>query len=321
MTNCFPTVLLLALPASGKSEVRKLLRHMDPARMHADFHMGASLQLDDFPYVHMMRRIDEELSALGSHRLFYPGEEPFFDGRDWGTLCMLLNEDYDDLINRHVAQVDSAARLLLDRIDRAAMAVGLPMRLGCLPASVRASLEKALEAEAMDMLRAKHAQYPDTFENRTIIIECARGGPDKSPMPLTGTFGYQYSLSQLSPAILRNASILYIEVTPEESRRKNEERAHPDDPGSDLHHGVPMAVMLGDYGCDDMAYLRSVSPKPNTVQVQAHGATYYLPIGVFDNRQDKTSFLREESENWDPQAVAEVSAALRQATDAMASAR
>ena len=47
-----------------------------------------NLQLDDFPYVHMMRRIDNELQAMGRGAgIFYPGEEPFIDGRDWGTLC------------------------------------------------------------------------------------------------------------------------------------------------------------------------------------------------------------------------------------------
>ncbi len=46
--------------------------------------IGENLQLDDFPYVHMMRRIDNELQAMGEARIFYPGEEPFIDGRDWG---------------------------------------------------------------------------------------------------------------------------------------------------------------------------------------------------------------------------------------------
>ena len=317
MSNVFNTILLVALPASGKSEVRNFMANLAPERLLREFHIGANLQLDDFPYVHMMRRIDNELEAMGESRIFYPGEEPFCDGRDWGTLCCLLNEDYHDLINRNVSKPDSAAMLLFERIDRAGGQVGIAPRLGLLPESVRSKLASILEEEARAMLEEKHAQYPDSFENKTIVIECARGGPDGSSMPLTDTFGYQYSLPIFCPEILEKAVVLYLWVTPEESRRKNADRADPNDPGSNLHHGVPMAVMLGDYGCDDMEYLVQHSEKKNTLTVCAHGKTYHLPIGIFDNRVDKTSFLRETADKWDPVLVEEVTAAIRTATDTM----
>ena len=315
--NSFDIVLLVALPASGKSEVRNFMANLAPERLLREFHIGANLQLDDFPYVHMMRRIDNELEAMGESRIFYPGEEPFCDGRDGGTLCCLLNEDYHDLINRNVSKPDSAAMLLFERIDRAGGQVGIAPRLGLLPESVRSKLASILEEEARAMLEEKHAQYPDSFENKTIVIECARGGPDGSSMPLTDTFGYQYSLPIFCPEILEKAVVLYLWVTPEESRRKNADRADPNDPGSNLHHGVPMAVMLGDYGCDDMEYLVQHSEKKNTLTVCAHGKTYHLPIGIFDNRVDKTSFLRETPDKWDPVLVEEVTAAIRTATDTM----
>ena len=316
-SSVFDVVLLMALPASGKSEVRNFMAHLDADRLRTEFHIGENLQLDDFPYVHMMRRIDNELQAMGEERIFYPGEEPFVDGRDWGTLCCLLNEDYYDLINRNTVQTDSAALLLFERIDRAGQQAGLPPRLALLPEEVRGKLARALEKEARAMLDDKQAQYPESFENKTIIIECARGGPDGASMPLTGTFGYQYSLPMFCPEILEKAVVLYIWVTPEESRRKNADRADPNDPGSNLHHGVPMAVMLGDYGCDDMQHLIAGSSKANTIEVSAHGRTYHLPIGVFDNRVDKTSFLRSEPDEWDPELVREVTAAIRRATDTM----
>ena len=84
--NVFKVVLLQALPASGKSEVRNFMANIEPERLKKEFHIGENLQLDDFPYVHMMRRIDNELEAMGQARLCYPGEEPFIDGRDWGAL-------------------------------------------------------------------------------------------------------------------------------------------------------------------------------------------------------------------------------------------
>ncbi len=315
--NVFKVVLLQALPASGKSEVRNFMAHVEPERLQNEFHIGENLQLDDFPYVHMMRRIDEELAKLDKPRVFYPGEAPFLDGCDWGTLCNLLNEDYHDLMNRNIAKPDSAAKLLFDRFDRAAAGAGIPNRLGVLDENTRNTIAERLEKEARAMLNEKHAGYPESFENKTIIIECARGGPDGAAMPLTGTFGYQYSLPMFCPEILEQAVILYIWVTPEESRRKNADRADPNDPGSNLHHGVPMAVMLGDYGCDDMEYLIKTSEVENTVTVNAHGKTYHVPIGVFDNRVDKTSFLRGESETWAADKVADVTRAIRTATDNM----
>lgn len=313
----FKVVLLQALPASGKSEVRNFMAHVDGQRLKEEFHIGENLQLDDFPYVHMMRRIDNELEAMGESRIFYPGEEPFVDGRDWGTLCNLLNEDYHDLLNRSVVKPDSAAKLLFERIDRAGLGAGIAPRMGLLREEIREKLAVILEKEAREMLDEKQNAYPDSFEDKTIIIECARGGPDGASLPLTGTFGYQYSLPMFCPEILENAVILYIWVTPEESRRKNADRADPNDPGSNLHHGVPMAVMLGDYGCDDMEYLVSHSDKADCVSFDAHGRHWQLPIGVFDNRIDKTSFLRAEPAAWDPKKVAEVTAAIRSATDAM----
>lgn len=317
MSNVFDVVLLVALPASGKSEVRNFMANIDAKRLQDEFHIGENLQLDDFPYVHMMRRIDEELEKLGKDRIYYPGAEPFYDGRDWGTLCQLLNEDYHDLLNRNVVDPDSAAEYLFERIDRASMMSGMNPRLSLLEDDVRKKIAKVLEPEARKMLDEKHAQYPDDFENKTIVIEMARGGKDGSSMPLTDTFGYQYSLPQFSPEILNNAAILYIWVTPEESRRKNEARANPDDPGSNLFHGVPIGVMLGDYGCDDMEYLRENTEVENTITVKAHGETYYLPIGVFDNRVDKTSFLRGDKKSWDAELVEEVTEAIKEATDTM----
>ena len=317
MSEVFHTILLVALPASGKSELRNLMAHMPADQLKVEFHIGETLQLDDFPYVHLMRRIDEELTAIGEPPVYYPGNNPFYDPRDWGTLIQLLNEDYNDLLNRNTVHPDSAAEYLLERIDRASLAVGLPPRNALLKEDVRRQIAAKLETEARAMLEEKQAQYPESFEGKTIIIECARGGPDGASMPLTGAYGYQYSFAQLSPEILEHAAVLYILVTPEESRRKNFERTDPDDPGSNLFHGVPLSVMLGDYGCDDMQYLLDTSGKPDTIVIHAYGREYDLPAGVFDNRKDMTSFLRQDPSEWDPEMLKEVTQALKAVTDRM----
>ena len=306
--NVFKTVLLVALPASGKSEVRHFLANIEARRLEEEFHIGDNLQLDDFPYVHFMRCIDGEMQKLGKEPIFYPGQNPFFNNYDWGTLVHLLNEDYHDLLNRKKVNVDSAAIYLFDRIDNAAEIAGIAPRLAALDSETRKTIAGGLE---------KEAQIPDSFENKTIVIECARGGKDGSAMPLDGAYGYQYSLSRFAPDLLREAAILYIWVTPEESRRKNNERANPDDPGSNLFHGVPMSVMLGDYGCDDMQYLKEHSEVENTITVKRDGVTYHVPIGVFDNRVDKTTFLRQDVEKWDPDKVEDITKAIREATDTM----
>ena len=319
MTKTLDAVLLLALPASGKSEVRRYLELMPEDSRKRDFHMGPSVQLDDYPYVHLMRRIDDELAKLKSPRVFFESpEKPFKNPLDWGTLIELVNEDYEDLVARKFLDVESAAEALFDRYDRACAKVGAPARLGKLDKKTRTALAKALEAEAHKLNVDKQAGYPDNLEGKTLVIEFARGGPQKAGLPLPEPFGYRYSLSRLSPKLLEKASILYIWVTPEESRRKNDARANPHDPGSILHHGVPIEVMLNDYGQDDMEWLLKNSERPGAATVKTGGRTFHVPVGRFDNRVDKTSFLRAPQKEWKPEQVRAVHEGLREALDHLA---
>ncbi len=315
MQETLDTVLLLALPASGKSEVRRYLEFQTPETCRTQFHMGPTVQLDDFPYVHMMRRIDDELAKVGKARLFFSSsDKPFINPIDWGTLIELINEDYVDLINRTQYSTDNSADALYKRMDKAALKVGGPARYSTVDEETRKKILPALEPEAKKLMEDKLANYTD-LKGKTLVIEAARGGKQGSSMPLPKPFGYEYSLAQLHPEILKKAVILYIWVTPEESRRKNSARTNPNDPGSILHHGVPMDVMLNDYGCDDMDYLEKISSKPGTITVKAGGQTYNLPIGRFDNRVDATSFLRADPKQWDPASVNKVQTSIKQAMD------
>lgn len=318
MSKKIDIVLLTALPASGKSEVRRFLEFQKPETCREVFHMGPTVQLDDFPYVHMMRRIDDELEAVGSKRLFFSsGRLPFMDARDWGTLIELINEDYDDLVNKRVIETPSAADLLYTRMDKAAAKAGFAPRYATVSEEVKKQILPKLEPEARDMLTKKHADYTD-LADKTVVIEFARGGKDGTTPPLKDPLGYQYSFRMLSPEILEKAAVLYIWVTPEESRRKNAARTNPDDPGSILHHGVPIEVLLNDYGVCDMPYLEEHSEKPGYITIEKDGKKYYLPFGKFDNRVDKTSFLREDVEKWDKAAVADITGAIKSAMDAAA---
>lgn len=304
MSELIDVLLLFALPASGKSEVRRYLASLSPEQCRDELHLGPTVQLDDYPYVHMMRRVSQELRAMGRDGVFFDSDDlPMKDDRDWGTLDELLNEDFDDLMKRRRPSPAAPAEWLLDRYDAARKNVGADPAFGKLPADARAKLVAAIAKDAAELLGDKNAGIPDSLEGKTIVIEAARGGPDGATLPLPAPLGYKYSVAMLSDEILSRASILYVWVTPEESRRKNTERTDPNDPGSILHHGVPMAVMLGDYGCDDMEWLIQQSDRPDTVKIETRGRTFHIPVARFDNRVDKTTFVRADKAQWKPEQV------------------
>ena len=314
MSKHIDVLLLLALPASGKSEARSYLASLSPEQCQEQFGIGHTVQLDDVPYVHIRRRVTDELTDRGHTGMFFLSPAlPFRNPIDWLTLIELLNEDYDDLVAGNKPQPESAALWLVDRIDAARVRAGGEAIISTLDEDLRREIAGPSEKEAQKLLADKIAEVPDSLDGKTVVIEFARGGADGSPFPLVHPFGYKASLAQLSEKILAKANILYIWVEPEESRRKNAARTDPNDPGSILHHGVPLAVMYGDYGVCDMAYQLEQSAKPDTVQVDKNGNTYFLPLGRFDNRVDRTSFIREET--WKEDDVAALQAGMREAFD------
>ena len=311
MTDKLHTVLLFALPASGKSEVRTYLdSETFLGRLEGESPVGPTLQLDDYPYVHAMHRIDDELHQRGYDFLFYEGpSRPFIDQYEWGTLMELLNEDYDDLLANRVVETDQAAQLLMDRIDAARARVGLDEILGTIPYKDRCAIAAALEVEAQEFLAEKNRQCEQDLAGKTIFIEAARGGPHGAGKPLVPPRGYAYALSRLDERILDNSVVLYIWVDPAESRRKNRDRGRPDAQGSILHHMVPLEVMLGEYGTDDMDHLLETSKRPDHIQVDRlivvenedgekrfAEKTWFLPAAKFDNRSDLTTFVRRSKE-------------------------
>lgn len=315
MKNIFDIILLTALPASGKSEVRRFLKHLSEDELKNDFHIGKNLQLDDFPYVHIMRRIDDELSKIGEKRVYFSSpDKPFIDPRDWGTLIEIINRDYDDLINKRKYDEDPGL-WVINRIEDCAKHIGIDYRIKNKP--FVKEISQKISVEAKKIVEDKYSNYTDDLSDKTIIIEFARGGKVGSSMPLKEPFGYQYSFSKLSDDILKKAVVLYIWVTPEESRRKNEARANPNDPGSILHHSVPIEVMLNDYGCDDMFHLLENSKVKGKITVSKNGKEFYLPFAYFDNRVDKTSFLRDDVSKWDKNKVEEIRKLIKDACNSL----
>lgn len=312
MSRLLDTILLFSLPASGKSETRTYLASLTPEQCREEFHMGPTLQLDDYPYVHLMHRIDDELKAHGWHYVYYHGPtRPFLDDWTWAVLIELLNEDYDNLLNRRTFQPAHAAELLFDRLDAAHRKVGMHDVLGDVPHRIRKQVAAALEAEARHELEVLNRTCAQDRSGKTIVIECARGGPNGSAFPLTPPHGYITAFQHLSPQILERAAVLYVWVDPAESRRKNIERGRPDGQGSILHHSVPMEVMLGQYGTDDMAWLIEQSDRPDTLRIERIlpegdryvAKVYHLPVARFDNRVDRTTFVRKPREQWTPEEI------------------
>ncbi len=302
-----PILLLLALPASGKSEVCRYLAHLDDEVRAAEMHLGPLVLLDDYPYVLFMRRASQELRRLGSHPvLFSDDKEPMPDPRIWGTLIELLNEDYLAL---ETAQTPGrGVHDLFARIDAAATAAGAPPAFSMLDPELLAAVADALEREEAAFSRP--SPTVPLSAKTSVLIEFARGGPRGTDSRMLPPRGYRHSLSLLRPEILERAAILYIWVTPEQSRRRNRERARPGGDASILHHHVPEQVMHEEYGCDDLAWMLDHAERPGTVTVTTAESTFHVPAVRFDNRADRTSFLRAEPEDWPPRAVAELHAAL-----------
>ena len=187
-------------------------------------------------------------------------------------------------------------------------------------------MAEALEVECRAELDILNRQNAQDKTGRTLVIEAARGGAHGSAFPLTPPHGYEAAFQTLSPAILEKATVLYVWVDPAESRRKNIERGRPNGQGSILNHSVPMEVMLGQYGCDDMAWLleqTAQSDRPGTIRVERivqegdRYATkvYHLPVARFDNRKDLTTFVREDPKLWKPADVQAIHGGLKAAFD------
>ncbi len=327
MSQLLDVLLLTALPASGKSEVRKYLASLTADECRDGFHLGPTVQLDDYPYVHLMRSVSQALLSRGEDGVFFDSDErPMKEPLDWGALVHLINEDFDDLVLHRRPEPASAANWMLERFDRARIRVGAPPAFRQMAGELRAFVAESIRKEAEELLAGKNAGAPASLEGKTVVIEFARGGKQGSTMPLAPPYGYRYAFSQLSEALLSRSSVLYVWVTPEESRRKNVERA---DPGKaeasnkhlSLHHGVPEAVMLGEYGCDDLAWLVETSDRPDTVRIEAHGKTFHVPVARFDNRVDKTTFARGDPATWRPEAVQLLHDGLAEAFAKLAAAR
>lgn len=230
-----PLIFLNALPAGGKSEIRRFLENTDPAVRRARFHIGDIVSLDDYPYVHFMRRIDDELNKVGFPSMFFVlPDRGFLTDLDWCTLIKLVSDDYYIAGSKiepiaGVLMTDpsakkpmptAAARWIFSRIDRARASVGILRRISQLPAEVLDELACQLGNECLNFYKELRKNAPYDRTNKTVIIEFSRGASAGAELPFAYPLGYAHSYSKFENSILNNASVLYVSVSPEMSRAK-----------------------------------------------------------------------------------------------------
>jgi hypothetical protein len=126
----------------------------------------------------------------------------------------------------------------------------------------------------MNLVYAKKlAADPDHAKKHTQVIEFARGGEN----------GFGEAFSYLSDEILGRAGIVYIQVSYEESVRKNRRRARKGQEDSILHHSLPDEKMEHYYKLNDWDRLSGGS-LDGRIAVRNHR----VPFAVFPNEPEKT---------------------------------
>ncbi len=120
--------------------------------------------------------------------------------------------------------------------------------------------------------RKKLAADPHYTQKTTAIIEFSRGGEN----------GFAEAFSYLCDEILQRAGIVYIDVSYEESVRKNRRRFRPEMADSILYHSLPDEKMDFYYKTND--WHRLASGLNGTIPVR----DVAVPYSVFPNEPEKT---------------------------------
>jgi len=120
----------------------------------------------------------------------------------------------------------------------------------------------------------KLRDLPQAAEGYTIIIEFSRGAEHG---------GYRSAFAHLSRQIIEKAAVLYVDVSWEESLRKNRKRFNPDKPDSILQHSLPDSKLERLYKEIDWKDVSQADPHFLTIE------GLQVPYVVFDNADDVTT--------------------------------
>jgi len=119
---------------------------------------------------------------------------------------------------------------------------------------------------------------PGYHERLTAIIEFSRGCEHG---------GYRRAFEHLGESLLGRAAVLYVDVSFEESLRKNRKRYNPKDPGSILQHSLPGEKLRRLYGETDWKDLAG----SDAGKLDIDGAA--VSYAVFENEDDVTTGERD----------------------------
>jgi len=308
MVKLVDTLIMTGLPACGKDELGRYIGGLKEKAL-SELHLHPNIvRLDDFPYVHIMGRIDKERHGRDKQGLyFWDNTGRFRDPIDWGTLIHLINFEWADLCAGEECGPDSdkpAGVHILERLHAARLNAsnGKFCPLCSLDKNERQSLADAINGDAEEILGKLKKLSQIERENRTVMIQLSRGfGKGVSMNP---PWGYGYSFSQFCTAILKKMVVLHVEVTHNESQSRNLKRLHLNGKRSledgvfrrsDLHYGVPIVVLHSDYHYDDMRRsLIEPSGKSNRLIVKSRGRKIRVPGAVLPNNgDDMMAFMRD----------------------------
>jgi hypothetical protein len=115
---------------------------------------------------------------------------------------------------------------------------------------IKPQFRSSLVARFNQVISSRYLADPDFYDNGTLLIEFARGRED----------GFRDSLELFHPEILKRGAILYIQVSFEESYRRNSARYRRGQEESILFHKVPDRDMLGFFRHNDWEQISGGAP-------------------------------------------------------------
>jgi len=129
--------------------------------------------------------------------------------------------------------------------------------------------------EKIDLENHKlQSNHPAKSDGMTTIIEFSRGKEHG---------GFQRAFFHLDSEILKDSAILYVNVSWNESLRKNRSRFNPDRPDSILQHSLPDEKLMKLYYETDWEEI--ISSNPEFIKINDH----QIPYIIFENEDDVTT--------------------------------